>query len=43
LNLPTHHLFVFDRGTCSAEHLGTLHAQGHYGLCAGQWQDYQPI
>lgn len=43
LHLPAHHLFVSDRGTCSAEHLGTLLAHSHYGLCAGQWQDYQPL
>jgi transposase len=43
LNLPDNLLLVSDRGTCSAEHLATLRAQGHYGLCAGQWQDYQPL
>jgi transposase len=43
LNLPTNFLFVSDRGTCSAEHLGTLHTHGHHGLCAAQWQDYQAL
>ena len=43
LNLPADFLFVSDRGTCSAEHLATLRAHGHHGLCAGQWQDYQPL
>jgi len=43
LHLPDNLLLVSDRGTCSAEHLGTLHSHGHYGLCAGQWQDYRPL
>jgi len=43
LHLPDHLLLVSDRGTCSAEHLATLHAHGHHGLCAGQWQDYRPL
>ena len=43
LNLPDNLLLVSDRGTCSAEHLATLRTHGHYGLCAGQWQDYQPL
>jgi transposase len=43
LNLPADFLLVSDRGTCSAEHLGTLLAQGHHALCAGQWQDYQAL
>ena len=43
LNLPDQVLLVSDRGTCSAQHLATLHAHGHAGLCAGQWQDYQPL
>ena len=40
LNLPDNLLLVSDRGTCSAEHLAKLREHGHYGLCAGQWQDY---
>lgn len=43
LNLPDQMLLVSDRGTCSAEHFATLRAHGHHGLCAGQWQDYQPL
>lgn len=43
LNLPDNLLLVSDRGTCSAEHLATLRQHGHYGLCAGQWQDYRPL
>jgi hypothetical protein len=43
LNLPPDFLLVSDRGTCSAEHLATLREHGHYGLCAGQWQDYLPL
>jgi len=43
LRLPENFLLVSDRGTCSAEHLATLRRQGHYVLCAGQWQDYQPL
>ena len=43
LQLPDNLLLVSDRGTCSAEHLARLRAQGHYGLCAGQWQDYRPL
>lgn len=40
LDLPDNLLLVSDRGTCSAEHLGTLRQHDHYALCAGQWQDY---
>jgi len=43
LNLPENLLLVSDRGTCSAEHLATLRSHGHYGLCAGQWQDYRCV
>jgi transposase len=43
LQLPDQLLLVSDRGTCSAEHLARLRTQGHYGLCAGQWQDYRPL
>lgn len=43
LHLPDNLLLVSDRGTCSAEHLANLHRHGHYGLCAGQWQDYRPL
>jgi transposase len=43
LHLPDNLLLVSDRGTCSAEHLATLRAHGHHGLCAGQWQDYRPL
>ncbi|MGH7194050.1 MAG: IS1634 family transposase, partial [Candidatus Saccharimonadales bacterium] len=43
LQLPDNLLLVSDRGTCSAEHLATLRSHGHFGLCAGQWQDYQPL
>lgn len=43
LKLPEDLLLVSDRGTCSAEHLATLGEQGHFGLCAGQWQDYKPL
>jgi len=43
LQLPDQMLLVSDRGTCSAEHLATLRGHGHYGLCAGQWQDYRPL
>jgi len=43
LNLPDNLLLVSDRGTCSAEHLASLRAHGHYGLCAGQWQDYRAL
>lgn len=43
LHLPDQMLLVSDRGTCSAEHLATLRAHGHHGLCAGQWQDYRPL
>jgi transposase len=43
LQLPDQMLLVSDRGTCSAEHLATLRARGHHGLCAGQWQDYRPL
>jgi hypothetical protein len=43
LHLPDNLLLVSDRGTCSAEHLATLHRHGHYGLCAGQWQDYHCV
>jgi transposase len=43
LQLPDEMLLVSDRGTCSAEHLATLRAHGHHGLCAGQWQDYRPL
>ena len=43
LNLPDQLLLVSDRGTSSAEHFATLLQHGHYGLCAGQWQDYQPV
>jgi transposase len=43
LQLPDQMLLVSDRGTCSAEHLATLRAHGHHGLCAGQWQDYRPL
>src|SRR4029079_721497 len=43
LNLPDNLLLVSDRGTCSAEHLATLHRNGHHGLCAAQWQDYRGL
>lgn len=43
LHLPDQLLLVSDRGTCSAEHFATLRQHGHYGLCAGQWQDYRPL
>jgi len=43
LKLPDNLLLVSDRGTCSAEHLARLREHGHHGLCAGQWQDYQPL
>lgn len=43
LQLPDNLLLVSDRGTCSAEHLARLRSHGHYGLCAGQWQDYRPL
>lgn len=43
LKLPENLLLVSDRGTCSAEHLARLLRHGHYGLCAGQWQDYQSL
>lgn len=43
LQLPDNLLLVSDRGTCSAEHLGTLLAHGHHALCAGQWQDYSGL
>src|SRR4051794_8812277 len=43
LQLPDNLLLVSDRGTCSAEHLAKLRAHGHYGLCAGPWQDYRPL
>jgi len=43
LNLPDNLLLVSDRGTCSAEHFATLRRHGHYGLCAGQWQDYRCV
>jgi transposase len=43
LDLPDGMLFVSDRGTCSAEHIGRLLRHGHHALCAGQWQDYRPL
>ena len=43
LNLPEDLLLVSDRGTCSAQHFATLREQGHYALCAGQWQDYRAL
>lgn len=43
LDLPQDLLLVSDRGTCSAQHFATLREQGHYALCAGQWQDYRPL
>jgi transposase len=43
LHLPENLLLVSDRGTCSAEHLALLRRHGHYGLCAGQWQDYRAL
>jgi transposase len=43
LTLPDNLLLVSDRGTCSAAHLATLRQHGHYGLCAGPWQDYRPL
>ena len=43
LKLPDNLLLVSDRGTCSAEHFATLRRHGHYGLCAGQWQDYRCV
>lgn len=43
LALPDNLLLVSDRGTCSAEHLGTLLEHDHHALCAGQWQDYSSL
>lgn len=43
LDLPENLLLVSDRGTCSVEHLARLLRHGHFGLCAGQWQDYQGL
>jgi hypothetical protein len=41
--LPDELLFVSDRGTCSAEHIGRLYRHGHHVLCSAPWHDYRGL
>jgi len=42
-SLPNQVLFISDRGTFSAEHVGRMHRHGHRILCAVPWNDYRAV